>query len=425
MNKIMSYFILCFLLCSSLFFSGCIAEQKETENNTVTMLTGIDDYDITSVSARNGLNDELVTIGDKETIDKLIKILDTLNLEEIGIGSVSSRTYYTLTFYHNSTEIYNLSIIQDDLLEIDGVYYKVNNTHINMTELRGLINPLDLPVKRNEEGNISISSLIDINTYEMTKVSIVNGMSRKSGSTDNITEIRKLLSDLGRYKLVEAEEPFIGGYRYFIYLYNYSGGFSRVSIVDNKSIEIADVPYEIVDSSIDLAEFEEFIHLESVSGHEGLNVEVSGIAESVSIEELDSCSFLIIAGTVTGAYPSRWNTPDGQRPDKPGSELNIGTEDMIYTDIGIHVNRYFKNEYDTQEWVIRVEGGTVGDDSIWVEDTPSFEYGENVLLFLNGDIITGAYQGKFTMINDTTAVRGDGVSVNIAEMYDHWEITEI
>jgi hypothetical protein len=29
------------------------------------------------------------------------------------------------------------------------------------------------------------------------------------------------------------------------------------------------------------------------------------------------------------------------------------------------------------------------------------------------------------MVNDTTAVRGDGVSVSITEMYDHWEITEI
>jgi hypothetical protein len=39
--------------------------------------------------------------------------------------------------------------------------------------------------------------------------------------------------------------------------------------------------------------------------------------------------------------------------------------------------------------------------------------------------VTGGYQGKFTMINDTTAVRDDGVSVSITEFYDHWEITEI
>jgi hypothetical protein len=39
--------------------------------------------------------------------------------------------------------------------------------------------------------------------------------------------------------------------------------------------------------------------------------------------------------------------------------------------------------------------------------------------------VTSGYQGKFTMVNDTTAVRSDGVSVSITEMYDHWEITEI
>nr|WP_321496752.1 hypothetical protein [uncultured Methanolobus sp.] len=395
------------------------------------MLTGIDDYDITSVYARNGLNGELTTVNDKETIDQLIEVLDALNLEEIGLGSVSSRTYYTLTFFHDSTEIYNLSIIQEDLLEIDGVYYKVNNTHINMTELRGLINPLDLPVQRNEEGNISISSLIDINTYEMTKVSIVNGMSRKSGSTDNITDIRKLLSDLDQYKLEEPEEPFSNGYRYFLYFYNYSGGVSRVYIVDNNSIEVDNVPYEIVNSDLDLTEFEEFIYSESASDNEGLNVDVSGIAESLSIEELTSSSSLIIVGTVTGAYPSRWNTPYGQRPDKPDRELNIGTGDMIYTGVGIRVNRYLKNPLDCLDLQVTVDGGIVGDDSVWVEDAPSFEYGENVLLFLNwkpvSDEMTviGGYQGKFTMMNDTTAVRGDGVSVSITEMYDHWEITEI
>ncbi|WP_321429610.1 hypothetical protein [uncultured Methanolobus sp.] len=425
MNKTMNRLIVSLLLCSTLFFSGCMDEQNENENNMVTMLTGIDDYNVTNVSARNGLNGELTTIDDKATINQLIEILDTLSLEEIGLESVSGRTYYTLTFFHDSTEISNLSIIQEDLLEINGVFYKVNNTQINMTELRGLINPLDLPAQRKGDGNHSISSLIKVNTYETTEVSIVNGLSREYGSTHDITRIRNLLSDLDQYQLEEAEEPFIGGYRYFLYFYNYSGGFSRVSIIDNKSIEIANVPYEIVDSSIDLAELEEFIHSESASDHEELNVGVSGISEYLSIEELDSQSSLTIIGTVTGAYPSRWNTPDGQRPDKSDSELKIGTEDMIYTDVAIHVNRYLDTSYDTQEWTIRVDGGTVGDYSIWVEDAPSFEYGEIVLLFLNGNIITGGYQGKFTMINDTTAVRSDGVSVVITEQYDRWAIAEI
>ncbi|WP_094227055.1 hypothetical protein [Methanolobus psychrotolerans] len=425
MNKIMSHLILCLLLCGTLFFSGCLAEQNETENNTIAVLTDIDDYNITSVSARNGLNGELITIDDEETIDQLIEVLDALNLEEIGLGSVSSRTYYSFKFFHDSTEIYNLSIIQEDLLEINGVYYKVNNTPINMTELRGLVNPLDVSVQRKGEGNDSISSLIKVSTYEMTKVSIINGLSRESGTTENITTIKKLLSDLDSYQMEEPEEPFSNGYRYFLYFYNYSGGVSRVYIVDNKSIEIDNVPYEVVNSSLNMTEFEEFINSKSASDNEGLNAEVSGITESLTIEELDSRSSLIIAGTVTGAYPSRWNTPDGQRPDKPDSELNIGTEDMIYTDVGIHVNKYLKSSYDTQEWVIRVEGGTVGEDSIWVEDAPSFEYGENVLLFLNGNIVTGGYQGKFTMINDTAAVRGDGVSVVITEHYDRWTIAEI
>ncbi|WP_319508753.1 hypothetical protein [uncultured Methanolobus sp.] len=281
-----------------------------------------------------------------------------------------------------------------------------------------------------------MTTLSGIDESEVTEVSIRNGLSGESGTIDNTIEIEKLISILDNYSLEEFyEESYLNGYRHFFYFYTDSGNFSRVSIVDNNTVQVDRVLYNVINSPIDLVEIEEFIdsssNSKSAPSDDGLNVEVSGLVEFLSTDDLVSQSDIIITGTVTGAYPSRWNTPDGQRPDKADSELDIGTEDMIYTHIGIHVSKYLKNPLDTGDLQITIDGGTVGDDSIWVEDSPSFEYGENVLLFLDwtpgreGMTVTGGYQGKFTMINDTAAVRGDGMSVTITEKYDHWAITEI
>ena len=434
MNRITYSLVLCILLCST-FFSGCLSEQNE--NKTVTTLTEIDDYSITNISVWNGFNGDFTTINDKETIDQLIEVLDTHTLEEIGLESVSGGICYSLTFFHDSTEISNLTIVQEDLLYINGIYYKVNNTHINMIELKKLIYPVDFSNQQTYlENNDGISSYLNIDAYEITKVSIINGFTRESGTTDNVTTIVKLISDLDRYQLEEAKEPFSNGYRYFLYFYNESGSVSRASVVDNNSVLIGNVLYEVIGPSIDMTKLEEFIisssNSTSASNDKGLNVGVSSSMEYLSIENMTSQSDIIISGTITGVYPSRWNTPDGKRPDKPDSELNIGTEDMIYTDFGIHVNRYVKTALDTQELQITVEGGTAGADSIWVEDAPSFEYGENVMLFLNWNnrhasefTVVGGFQGKFTMIDAETAARDDGVSVTITEEYGHWAINEI
>jgi hypothetical protein len=273
----------------------------------------------------------------------------------------------------------------------------------------------------------TMTTLSGIDAFEINKVLIRNGLSRESSTIDDTIEIEKLISILNEYSLEKvSEKSDLNGYKYFFYFYTDSGNVSRVSIVDTNTLQVDRVFYNVINHPIDLAEIEEFIesssNFKSVPSDEGLNVEISGIVESLSIEYLVSQSDIIIEGTVTGAYPSRWNTRDGQRPDKSDSELDIGVEDMIYTDVGIHVSKYLKNPLDTGDLQIAVDGGTVGNDSIWVEDSPSFEHGENVLLFLNWTpgreemTVTGGYQGKFTVIEDGMAKRSDGESVNITEL---------
>jgi hypothetical protein len=49
-------------------------------------------------------------------------------------------------------------------------------------------------------------------------------------------------------------------------------------------------------------------------------------------EELSRHSDTIVIGTVKEIFPSRWNTIDGNQPNKTITELNP-TDELIYTDI--------------------------------------------------------------------------------------------
>ena len=74
---------------------------------------------------------------------------------------------------------------------------------------------------------------------------------------------------------------------------------------------------------------------------------------------------------------------------------------------------------------MRVEGGKVGNDTMAVEDEPSFKTGEKVLLYLTEDTspgtkdtgpehfkVTGYMQGKFTLTDDGRAI---GWNQNISQ----------
>lgn len=86
---------------------------------------------------------------------------------------------------------------------------------------------------------------------------------------------------------------------------------------------------------------------------------------------------------------------------------------MIYEQVRVQVERYRKNPLNTSEVTVIVLGGQVGDLGVWVEDQPSFDEGEHVLVYLecypNKDISTevegyyvvGGPQGKFTIDGGT------------------------
>jgi len=137
----------------------------------------------------------------------------------------------------------------------------------------------------------------------------------------------------------------------------------------------------------------------------------------LSSKELSNKSYTILVGTVKEINPSRWNSDDGKRPNGIDS---FSLEHLIYTDITISVDKYLKNPLSSKEVTVRVDGGTVGNDTYMAMYEPSFNSNEKVLLYLIKDAtnrtkdispehyrVTGCMQGKFTLTDDGKAVRPD------------------
>jgi len=72
----------------------------------------------------------------------------------------------------------------------------------------------------------------------------------------------------------------------------------------------------------------------------------------------------------------------------------------IYTRVTLSVEQSIKGKTGG-EVVIRVPGGELNGQTMWVEDTPSFQLGERAVVFLDKGggtfTVVGGFQGKFTV----------------------------
>lgn len=115
-----------------------------------------------------------------------------------------------------------------------------------------------------------------------------------------------------------------------------------------------------------------------------------GLVEKLTLDDLALRADSILVGEVTDIT------------------VNKEGEGNIYTMVTLSVEQPIKGETEG-EVVIRVLGGEVDGQALWVEDTPSFQSGERAVVFLNKGgasfAVVGGFQGKFTIRNDT--VSGD------------------
>lgn len=145
---------------------------------------------------------------------------------------------------------------------------------------------------------------------------------------------------------------------------------------------------------------------------------ISGSATlpDLNFTQLNQGSKLIVIGTVKEILPAKWNTPDGKR--RGDTIETLGSDDTMYTDIIVSVDKYLKSPLDQKEVRVRIQGGEDEVAAVVVDTEPSFKESEKVLLYLREDtsplfknygpenyLVSGHYLGKFTLTDDGLAVR--------------------
>ena len=127
----------------------------------------------------------------------------------------------------------------------------------------------------------------------------------------------------------------------------------------------------------------------------------SAVVEPMTLAELISKAETIVRGTVSKIEP-HWNE------DKT----------MIYTTVTLTVQSYLKGETTASQVSIEVPGGTVDGLTLWVSDTPKFEEGQEVIVFLRKEYfqVVGWFQGKYTIEDGVVVEKGMPVELFTAQI---------
>jgi len=114
----------------------------------------------------------------------------------------------------------------------------------------------------------------------------------------------------------------------------------------------------------------------------------------MALGDLTAASSVVVHGRVV-SLDSRWD--EGHR--------------TIHTAVEVEPIDYLKGDASAETIVFEMPGGTVGEIRLVVSDLPSFEVGEEVILFLKDDYfrVVGFFQGKFK-VNKGVVVE-EGMSV--------------
>jgi hypothetical protein len=118
--------------------------------------------------------------------------------------------------------------------------------------------------------------------------------------------------------------------------------------------------------------------------------------ERLGLEDLVKKARTIVVGSVTGSR-TYWSAD----------------RKFILTDYTINVDESLKGNVP-RTVVVTAVGGKVGDIELYVSGMPSFEKGENAVVFIEQSgayqVVVGLGQGKFTITNGEVANRVDDLS---------------
>ena len=130
---------------------------------------------------------------------------------------------------------------------------------------------------------------------------------------------------------------------------------------------------------------------------------VRAIIVQYSLEELVTRSELVVMGEVSGLQ-TRWNKD----------------QEPIYTEITVKVEEVWKGKLETGTVTIEQIGGKHAETELTVPDAAVFKTGMRVVLFIDRSEdftdLTGWYQGKFNVEDETTIQEKTGLKIPLHEL---------
>lgn len=92
------------------------------------------------------------------------------------------------------------------------------------------------------------------------------------------------------------------------------------------------------------------------------------LGESLSLEERVQQSATVVRGQIQEELPS--------------GRVKREKQEFVYTDFVLQVNEYLTNPLSYEKLHVRIEGGVLDGEEVFVEDEPTLSVGEEVILFL-------------------------------------------
>lgn len=134
----MGYLMLLLVLFSAATYSGCI--ENPYEGTKVIEVVDIDERTITKIDITNGHTGDFITITDKAKITDLMNYLNKHKVEKRDNQDVLVGYAYSMTFYNESSRVSRIILLDSTLIEIDEVYYDINNSTMDIVVIEEIIN---------------------------------------------------------------------------------------------------------------------------------------------------------------------------------------------------------------------------------------------------------------------------------------------
>jgi hypothetical protein len=102
----------------------------EPEKDIRSEILNVSYADVTKISIINGLSGDSIDIKDGNEITNLVNCISGFPFTEMGEQKDLGGYLYALNFYEGGQRISTVTIVGDDIVQINGVYYNSNTTQI-------------------------------------------------------------------------------------------------------------------------------------------------------------------------------------------------------------------------------------------------------------------------------------------------------